>query len=386
VTTAPAWGFELSPTNRAVLAHGLTGPPEDAGAPALTDPHADDDWAALRGEASHHRLDGLLVAAVVDGLVATTVEQRAELAHLELDLTRARMWHEQRLVTVVDDLEAAGIEVRVLKGPALAALDYPDAQLRPTGDIDLLVHGEQIDHAVAALVAMGGIRTDPDPVAGYAGRVGKGATIAMPDGLEVDLHRLLVWGPLGVRMPPAALWEPGRTFERGGRAFETLDVETTLLHACAHLLVLGWRRALTLRDVAQVLANPGLDPDRAIRLARRTDAEALLATGVLLAQRELDLADAAWGDAALVLQWARGFAPRWRDRLWLRVERPEDPIGALEAFGTYLELPGPAERRILRAATLRPEPGTFATPGDRATRVVRRSTARWRRRPQVRSR
>ncbi len=61
-------------------------------------------------------------------------------------------------------LDDAGIDLRLLKGPALAALDYPDVQQRPTGDLDLLVRAEQIDRAVEVLVAAGGTWTDPEPI------------------------------------------------------------------------------------------------------------------------------------------------------------------------------------------------------------------------------
>ena len=379
MANAPAWGFDLDPLTRAVASVGL---PNDGAFPP--GPLDDDAWAGLRSATSQHRLSGLLVAAVATGQLPATDEQRAELAAREIDLTLARMWHQGRAAEIVDLLEGAGIEVRVLKGPALATLDYPDAQWRPTQDIDLLVHGTDIDQASDLLVQHGGRRLDPDPVPGFVATVGKGATVAMPDGLEVDLHRLLVWGPLGVRLPVEELWNTSRTFEWGSRQFETLGVEETLLHACSHLLVLGWRRALTLRDVAQVLSNPTLDPDRVLHLAKRWDCEALLATGVLLAERELNLLksgheradranDDVFGDRAVVSEWAHGFAPRWRDTLWLRVERPGDPVGALEAVATYLELGTSEERRTLRNATFRPLPGTYPAATERVLRVTRRS-------------
>ncbi|MCU0309546.1 MAG: nucleotidyltransferase family protein [Acidimicrobiales bacterium] len=376
MATAPAWGFDLADTTRAVLAHGLT---DDPARPLSTRPLTDGAWTALRAEVGHHRLDGLLVAAVADDALPATAAQRAEVAELEVELTRNRMWHEQRSADIVDHLAHGGVAVRLLKGPALGALDYPDPQMRPTRDLDLLVHGADIDATDRLLAAMGGVRLDPDPAPGYAATVGRGITVALPGGLEVDVHRTLVWGPLGVRVPPDELWERPRPFTYGRADHTTLSAEATLLHACAHLLVLGWRRALTLRDVAQVLVSPDLDPDRLVVLSRRWGSEALLAVGVLMAARELRLDPASVGPggaAATVLGWAHGFVPRWRDRLWLRVERPDDPIGALEAVATYLELRTPAERAVLRRATLTPAPGTYPSPAARAARVARRTLDR----------
>jgi hypothetical protein len=367
VATAPAWGFDLRDDTRTVLTTGLTTGLEGQ-RPPVARALSSEAWTQLRAETRRHHLDGLLVAAVARGALPATDAQQAELAALEIELTRARMWHEQRMVEIVGSLETAGIAVRVLKGPALAALDYPDRQWRPTSDLDLLVRGDQIDAADALLTSLGGVRTDPDPVPGFTAVAGKGATLAMPDGLEVDLHRLLVYGPLGVRLPPEELWRTSRPFEAGGQHFETLGLEETLLHACLHVLVLGWRRALGPRDIAQVLTNPAFDADRAIPLSRRWGAEAVLATGVLLAHRELGLAD-----DLPVLDWARGLPLRWRDRLWLRIERPDDPVAGIEAVATYAELRTAAERRVLRAATLHPAPGTWSSPVERVEWLARRA-------------
>lgn len=374
MAAAPPWRFDLADTTRAVLAHGLGAAPAVVSAPLLApDERA---WAALRQQTTHHRLDGLLVAAVADGTLPTSAAQRAEAAQLEVDLTRNRMWHEQRTADIVGLLEEGGVEVRVLKGPALGALDYPDAQMRPTRDLDLLVRGEQIDAAVAVLAQQGGVQTDfaVDRSPGFAATVGKGATVLLPGGLEVDLHRLLSWGPLGVRVPPEDLWRTSRPFDRGERRFETLGVEETLLHACAHLLLGGWRRALTLRDVAQVLDNPTLHPDRVIVLSRRWGAEAVLATAVLLVQRELGLAEDTFGDRAPVLSWARGLVPRWRDRLWLRIQRPDAPVPYLGRAATFSELRTPAERRMLLVATARTAADSYRSTNRPLGRELRRVT------------
>jgi hypothetical protein len=329
-------------------------------------PLDDDAWSDLRHGASSHRLDGLLVDAVASGALPTTTAQADEIAQLEIELTRDRLWQEQRLVEVVDLLESAGVPARVLKGLALAHLDYPDPQMRPTGDVDLLVRGADLDAADELLRATGARRTDPDPRPGYAAIVGKGATFASTKG-EIDLHRLLVWGPLGVRLDPERLWQFDRPFTIGDRTLRTLSLPDTLLHACCHLMVLGGRRALQLRDVAQLLAHPDLDPEAALARARQWGAEAVLATAIVLT--DLELARDADGELE---RWARGYLPTWRDRLWLRVERPMQPLSGLEVAATFIELPTGEARRALVDATLRPTPGTWPPVSSRVRAVARR--------------
>lgn len=331
-------------------------------------PLSDDQWTQLLTEIAAHRLEGLLVHAVATDALAVTSEQADQAAQVELDLTHARLWQEQRLIEVVDLIESHHMPVRVLKGLAVATLDYPDPQMRPTGDVDLLVRGTDLAGAGQILERSGATRIDPDPRPGYSETVGKGATYAHARG-EIDLHRLLVWGPLGVRLDPDLLWPQYRTFTIAEREMATLSLEDTLLHACCHLLVLGSRRALQVRDVAQLVTRPDLDPDLTLERARRWGAEAVLATAVLLAEQELHLR--LGGELG---RWAEGYLPTWRDRLWLRVERPAQPLSGIEAGATLLELPSRHARAELVRATLRPTPGTWPGLATRARSLARRSS------------
>ena len=365
MATAPPWSFGLDDDVRGVLVHGLP-----SATTSWREPLDTARWNHLVAEAARHRLGGLLVDAVATGALPTTADQAAEAAQIEVGLTLARLTYEVHAASILDGLDRAGVEVRVLKGPALAALDYPDPQWRPSGDLDLLVHGAQLDQAVAALVARGGVRSDPDPTPGYGAIAGKGATIEIPDELEVDLHRLLVWGAFGVRTLVDDLWGPdARSFLLGGVERRALSIEASLLHACYHLVVRGWRRALTLRDVGQLLAGATLDEDRTLWLARRWGSEAVLASALLLAQRELRLAV----DGSILLDWAHGYPPTVADRLWLRVERPGTRFGPIEAIGAYASLATADERAVLRRATLHPDPGTWSSPADRLRHAARRA-------------
>ena len=386
MASAPPWSFGLDRSVAHVLRHGLDLP--SAGRPngSESGPLTLDDhqWSRLMLEADHHRLDGLLIAATVAGALrapdVTATRHRLDgLSERERALTRARLWHELRTGQILDALDAAGVEWRVLKGSALARLAYPDPQWRPTRDLDLLVHGHQLDRAGAALRDLGGRRLDPDPVPGWAATTGKGATWVLPDGLEVDLHRLLVWGPLGVRIDPELLWQAPTVVDIAGRSVVTLGVAESLLHACAHLLVLGWRRALGLRDVAQLLRHPDLDPSRVMALAGRWRLEAVTVTALALTEREV-------GEAAPgpLRDWYRRTTVSRRDALWLRTERPEDPLVGLEAVATLIELPDRRQRAMLIRATLAPAPGTWTSPWARLRSALRRVIgARWRpRRPR----
>jgi hypothetical protein len=362
VAAPPPWRTGISDVARWVTARGLATHLSRRDLPL--EPVA---WQSLVAECAEHRLTGLLVGAVAAHELPVDAPQLREVAELEVALTRTRMVYEPRMVEIVASLESAGIDVRLLKGSALARLDYPDPQQRPTGDIDVLVRGEQLDDALAVARAAGAVQVDPDPLPGYGRAVGKGAALVLPDGAELDVHRLLVWGPLGVRLRPADLWQRSRAFDVDGYELRTLGLEETLLHATCHLMVGGRPRALSVRDVAQLLGSPGLDEQRVTGLARRWGIEAVLAAAVRLAAVELDLVEGGALDA-----WSAGYAPTRRDRAWLRVGRPGAALPAVEPLATWLELPR-AGRRVLVRATLHPSPGTWPTPRRRVARVVRRA-------------
>ena len=69
----------------------------------------------------------------------------------------------------------SGVEHRVLKGSALAHLDYDDPALRSFGDNDVLVRSTQFDAAVAALTDRRAPRKFPEARPGFDRRSARAA-------------------------------------------------------------------------------------------------------------------------------------------------------------------------------------------------------------------
>lgn len=94
---------------------------------------------------------------------------------------------------------AAGIPARGLKGIALAEQLYPQAMLRDTGDIDILVAPDRQSDAVAALQGLGFERADsldrlPGPLARFGAQLSKDVILRCA-GATVELHRRAVFAP-----------------------------------------------------------------------------------------------------------------------------------------------------------------------------------------------
>jgi hypothetical protein len=124
----------------------------------------------------------------------------------------------RELIAVVDLLAAKGVESRILKGSAVAHLDYDHPGLRSFIDLDVLVRAGDIDRAVGVLSSASFRRTLPEPRPGFDRRFDKGMTLISPSGFELDLHRTFVLGPWGLRVNLDQLWDQGQEFRVGGRA------------------------------------------------------------------------------------------------------------------------------------------------------------------------
>lgn len=278
-------------------------------------PLGDDEWKATIAAANGQHLGGLLARAVADGSFPATPSQQDAAAELAFRATRLELQLERTLLRVVDLLQEAGLETRVLKGSAVAHLDYPEPEMRSFSDVDLLLRSEDFDPAVAALSSSGYRRRYPQPRPGFDRRFGKGACLVSPSQRhEIDLHRTLVLGPFGFTIPLRHLWERSSSFVLAGRSMTALAPEDRFLHACHHA-VLGQQppRLVPMRDVAQMALSPSLDEDQLRARCREWRAEAVVAEAVRSAWDRLHIATS----TSLSL-WAASYRPTRRERSALR--------------------------------------------------------------------
>jgi hypothetical protein len=271
---------------RRIAVYDLPGQPRRVAA----DPLDPTTWTQVLARVDSQRIPGHLMAAVDDGALPVTDEQRAAVRDAHLDACTQVLRLERRLIDVVDHLETAGIEVVALKGSALAHLAYPDPALRHFGDVDLLVRSEQLEATIARLGELGATREVPELRRGYDRRFAKSVTLTAPDGVEFDVHRNLVFGTFGFRIALDELFRTAVPFTVGGRQLRALGPETRLLHACYHAGLGDPRPRLnSVRDLAQLLLTGDHDPDRVLALAHAWDAEVVLARGIELCRTVLDV-------------------------------------------------------------------------------------------------
>jgi hypothetical protein len=302
-------------------------------------------WRELLLMAEEQGLTGLLLRALDDGRIipddgALEGGHFGEAADVHLEAMAATLRLERMLVDTATLLEADGIEAQVLKGPAVAYLDYPEPSLRSFRDIDLLVRAEDYDRVVELLEQERFVRAFPEPRPGFDRRFGRGVSLAGPGGWSIDLHRTLAFGPFGVHIDITDLWARSQRFTVGGHTVAGLAREERFLHACYHA-ALGDRRPrlVPVRDVAQLLLRGRLDLDHVRTLAQHWSGEPVVALAVAEAWRVLGISV-----HHPLAEWAWSYRPSRRAAAVRSLYRRQGSSYALISIAAVGALPSVRDR------------------------------------------
>jgi Uncharacterised nucleotidyltransferase len=253
-----------------------------AGLPGAAPP-ARDGWEEHLDSVMAQGLAGLFSASAAAGVVEIDAHMAGRLQRqLDAEAIRAVQLEGEliRLARVLEHLGAV-----VLKGPVLAHAAYPDPLLRPFTDLDVLVPGDRVAHAISVFATYGYERTQPEPVPGYDARVGKAVTLRHPGGVVVDLHRTLASGNAGEGIDVHELLAARRLVAIGSHTVPAPSWEAHLVECALHAVVGdGLARPLSLRDIAEVAHHPSLDPGAAAELALRWQVVELVGLGLRTAR------------------------------------------------------------------------------------------------------
>ncbi|MGA9380378.1 MAG: nucleotidyltransferase family protein, partial [Phormidium sp.] len=114
------------------------------------------DWESLLKKATQHKLMPLLYSNL--NSICPEAVPKAILTKLKVEFqyhTRHCLFLCGELVRLLNLFEGQGIPVLPFKGPVLAASAYGNLLLRQFGDLDILVHAEDIERAKALFLAQG---------------------------------------------------------------------------------------------------------------------------------------------------------------------------------------------------------------------------------------
>ena len=238
--------------------------PEDAVQQALRALDAPPAWEALLDEAGQEGVTPLLYRALTPLRPQVPAEVWPRLSRGYFHTAARNLWLLEEAKRVVHSLSHRGVEALVLKGAALAERVYGSPALRPMGDLDLLVHREQVAAARAALAEWGYVAPQAEHIAGAVEAFESQQAWTRRDpatGMATvcELHWHLLDAPFYQRtMPLEWFWQSAVPLAWGVAGARTLGPEAQLLHLCAHLALHHQGRGLLWTcDVDRVLRREG---------------------------------------------------------------------------------------------------------------------------------
>ena len=294
----------------------------EATAPATPVPL--EDPAALLKAARRHRLT-IALAPHADALgwpAETAAALREEARHQQ----RAALPLIATALEVIPALQAAGLRVLLLKGPALAMQTTGQPWNRGGGDLDLLIAPDTLPQAMAVLERLGFVSPPglfPRDLTAFWGRYARWAGHELSlrrDGSPwLDLH----WALNTVRAPAPefdALWREREVVILNGRSVSTLSRRHAFLQGCLHAASDQWmdlRHLLDLARLASALPPEERERLRHLSFVRHSCAAAHEATGAPALLSCSDPRDAASRRSLARARWSQERPPRaTRDGAW----------------------------------------------------------------------
>lgn len=196
-------------------------------------------------------------------------------------------------------LDASSVRWVVVKGPALGEAVYRVTASRSYGDLDVLVHPEDLGGALDTLVAAGFLVMDRnwDLVA----RSGRGEiAVLTPSGYVLDLH----WHPVNSRPVRSQLGIDVRgmiarrtVVDVAGVQAPTLDALDTVVYVALHAVLSGGHQLKWMLDLHQAVQRLGSGADQLGARAREHGLGLVVGVGLDHASRWVDPALAAHASA-----------------------------------------------------------------------------------------
>lgn len=155
--------------------------------------------------------------------------------------------HMTELASVVQILQAKGIETMALKGAALLVQFYKDYGLRVLGDIDLLVKPQDFYLAIQTLLKLGWVPENFENLNDISLTYIREVHFFKESGVALDLHSHILFENI---KPDAEsdFWNEAQPITIRDQQTYTLNLTDQLLHLCVHGL--KWSTTPSLRWIA----------------------------------------------------------------------------------------------------------------------------------------
>jgi hypothetical protein len=223
-------------------------------------------WKRLFEMADQHGAQPLLhqtlsSAHIVSQSLVPADEMAALAQSYQANLHKALLLSRE-LLRIVDALYAASIEFLPYKGLALAELAYGDIALRPAGDIDLLIHPQDLARTRSALRPLGYVPHQPLSEAEERAYLKSGYECVF-DGVAgrnlVEVKWAIQPRFYSVNFDIDGLFRRAASVNVAGHSMRTLSPEDSILVLSVHAAKHAWARLVWLCDIARIMALANLD-------------------------------------------------------------------------------------------------------------------------------
>jgi hypothetical protein len=245
--------------------------------PPIRDPLATPLWDELREFMQQQRVLGHLAMAVGRDMPHST-QQRNEILRFHRQAVYLDISIESVLSQLANLFAVSALDWRVIKGLAAGRVLYQESGMRSTGDVDILVHPNQYEAALALVRRQDYIVTEIASHGPRSALYERSHTFITDQGIELDIHRY-VQGPLSRhRIPTAELFSEPQTLRFGTMEILAPSKRAMVLHSMLHLGTgrsgpVSLARLSTLADLVSASRLWPEDRAAALDLARRVGCE-----------------------------------------------------------------------------------------------------------------
>jgi len=247
------------------------------------------DWELLLEIAEVHRVLGVLSMRLkeadfpeVPAEAREKLQSRMRAQHLFTLSMTAELFH------MLEEFAHAGIEVLLVKGPAVSLLAYGDPSVRSYVDLDLVVRHEAVLPAMR-IISGAGFEGDVPEQAVRAGKIPGEYLFTRPNSPQmVELHteKTFRYYPRPMRM--ADLFTRQRRISLDGSEVPVLSLEDEFVLNCIHGAKHFWERLMWPADIAAITArHPEISWEGVAQAAREVGAERMVRVALLLGEHLL---------------------------------------------------------------------------------------------------
>jgi len=233
----------------------------------------------------YHHLVPIYLRSHHPSLVDIDSSSLAEMQRFSQGNTQRILSMTNRFKTVLKALSEQGTRFAVYKGPVLSQRLFGDIAVRQYGDIDLLIHPDDLLMAFQRLIDAGFESTlPPSPfIKAYLKKSRRDITLGDPL-LHLDLHQQIARGPRYYILPEEN-WHRLETITVYKQPYPILPLEAELIILSVHAARHGWDHYKLLLDFAGLLIrNPDPDWQKINQLVNHFQARTMFDLGVSLAR------------------------------------------------------------------------------------------------------